>query len=185
VEFNFNFDFDKTLQATAYILSQSPDHRMKYIKLLKLLYIADRESIAESGMPITGCHPIAMENGPLPEEVYKFVRKNPMVGAEAWAQFISTRNYFTYLDHDPGTGKLSRYEKEKLAEVTRRHERDNEFKMVAIVHELPEWKKNDPGTSSRAIPVQDILEAVGRAADLKEIIEDAQHASAIGRCLKD
>ena len=50
---NFRFDFHKTLQASGVLLSLDAN-RMAYIRLLKLLYIADREWLAEAGRTITG-----------------------------------------------------------------------------------------------------------------------------------
>jgi len=50
---DFIFQFHKTLQAAAYIL-QASGGRMNYANLLRLLYIADRECLAEEGDTITG-----------------------------------------------------------------------------------------------------------------------------------
>ena len=49
----FRFDYDKALQAAGVLLSLDGD-RMERIRLLKLLYIADRELLAETGRTITG-----------------------------------------------------------------------------------------------------------------------------------
>ncbi len=46
--------------------------------------------------------------------------------------------------------------------------------MVEETHELPEWRTNDPGESSREISLADIPEAVGRGADLDEIVAHAR-----------
>jgi uncharacterized phage-associated protein len=61
---NFRFHFDRTLQASAYLLHLRKG-RMSQLRLLKLLYIADREWLAESGYPITGDHARALKNGPV------------------------------------------------------------------------------------------------------------------------
>jgi hypothetical protein len=39
--------------------------RMEYVRLLKLLYIADREMMAEAGAPVTGDRAVAMDHGPV------------------------------------------------------------------------------------------------------------------------
>ena len=51
--------------------------------------------------------------------------------------------------------------------------------MVEITHELPEWKKNDPGNSAKKIPLADILEAVGRIDALEEIERQANESVAL------
>lgn len=48
------FSAKKAAQATGIILKASPDGRMDYRKVMILLYLADRESIQETGRPITG-----------------------------------------------------------------------------------------------------------------------------------
>ena len=75
---------------------------------------------------------------------------------------------------DPGVGKLSKFVTAKLEEVARRHQADDEWDMVAVAQQLPEWRRNDPGDSSREIPLADILEAVGRGGDFDKIVELAQ-----------
>ena len=40
------FDLNKTIQVTAYLLKQS-GNKMNYLRLLKLLYLANRETLKE------------------------------------------------------------------------------------------------------------------------------------------
>jgi hypothetical protein len=44
-----------------------------------------------------------------------------------------------------------------------------------LTHDFEEWKQNDPGTSSRRIPLRDMLAALGLADCAGEIAEDALH----------
>ena len=74
----FRFDFLKTLQASG-VLLQLDANRMAYIRLLKLLYIADRELLAETGRTLTGDEAVAMKNGPVLSRVYDLIKG---VGAE-------------------------------------------------------------------------------------------------------
>jgi uncharacterized phage-associated protein len=50
---HFHFDFDKALQAAG-VLLDADDNRMEAMRLLKLLYITDRELLAETGRTLTG-----------------------------------------------------------------------------------------------------------------------------------
>ena len=50
----WTFSTKRAAQAVAVLLRAAPDSRMDYRKLMALLYIADRESIKETGSPITG-----------------------------------------------------------------------------------------------------------------------------------
>jgi uncharacterized phage-associated protein len=55
----FPFDERKAAQAAAYLLKKH-DGRLNFMKLIKLLYLADRKSLLENGKPITGDRMLAM-----------------------------------------------------------------------------------------------------------------------------
>lgn len=57
---SYHFSTLRAAQATAILLKLSPNHSMPYMKLVTLLYIADRESIRDTGSPITGDTYVAM-----------------------------------------------------------------------------------------------------------------------------
>jgi uncharacterized phage-associated protein len=169
----FHFDPEKALQAVAFLLRRETGHRMNYMRLLKVLYIAERESLAESGKFITGSRVIAMERGPVLEDILSLIRGLHSSTPE-WSRFIRRDRYHLEMTADPGVGRLSRFVREKLEEVADRHEEDDEWDMVAKTHELLEWQRNNPGTSSKEIPLVDILEAVGRRDDLQVILDGAR-----------
>ncbi len=177
----FQFDFEKAVQAVAFLLRRERFHRMNYMRLLKILYIAERECLRDSGKALTGSRVVAMKRGPVLEEVYELIRSQH-VETPRWAQFFQKENYELVLipDRDPGVGRLSRFVTEKLEDVAQRHDHDDEFAMVDIAHQLKEWQMNDPGSSSKEIPLTDILDAIGRSDDLDRIVQGA-HADALAR----
>ena len=59
------FNLDKTIQAAAYLLKQEPECRMNYMRLLKMLYIANRQSLKTRDVPICGDKAYAMKRGPV------------------------------------------------------------------------------------------------------------------------
>src|SRR6266852_2860195 len=71
---NFPLHIEKAIQAIGVLFRQDGVKRMNYMRLLKLLYIANREAIKETGRPITGGPAVAMERGPVLEEVYDLIR---------------------------------------------------------------------------------------------------------------
>ena len=179
----FRFDFEKTLQAVAVMLRSESSRRMNYMRLLKLLYICDRESIAEIGRSITGDETVAMERGPVLSHVYNLI-KGLHYDSPIWDRFIEKDRYEIMLKEirDPGTDLLNKFEIEKINEVAERHRLHDEWDMVQLTHKLPEWKKNNPGDSSKPIPLDDILEATGRMADADSIKKEAafeHHLTAI------
>jgi uncharacterized phage-associated protein len=155
---------------------------MNYMRLLKLLYVADRESLSETGRPITGGPVLAMPRGPVLEEVYHLIR-GQHIEMPTWDQFLRKERYDLEMIDDPDVGALSKYEIKKLQEVAAIHANHDEWEMVGITHQLPEWIKNDPGSSSKAIPLRDILEAIGKADQAEEIIEEAQELARVRNLL--
>ncbi|MEX2307128.1 MAG: Panacea domain-containing protein [Pirellulales bacterium] len=147
------------------------------MRLLKLLYLAERKSLQESGGPLTGSPAVAMERGPVLEDVFSLIRqKHP--DTPVWSNFFRPDRYELVMISDPGNRRLTPFIVDVLNAVSALHEEHDEHDMVDITHTLPEWLKNNPGKSCRPIPLEDILEAVGRADDIDEIIAFAQQCEA-------
>jgi uncharacterized phage-associated protein len=165
---NFRFDYHKTLQASGVLLGLDAN-RMAYIRLLKLLYIADREWLAEAGRTITGDEAVAMKNGPVLSRVYDLI-KGVAPRADDWVEHIRKVDYSVELKKDPGRGKLSKGEIEKLTEVSERYRAMDDWELSEHTHEFPEWRNHYRADASTPIPWQEMLEAQGKA-DLIEIAE--------------
>jgi hypothetical protein len=69
----FAFDSRKSIQAVAYLLRLDPSLGSDVRRLLQMLYIADRESIADTGVPITGDVPVATRDAIYPARVAGFL----------------------------------------------------------------------------------------------------------------
>ena len=154
------FIFARTLQASACLL-RLDGKRMGYLRLLKLLYIADREWLAETGESITGDRASAMKYGPILLNVYDLVTgKGSQAGV--WDDFIHTEGYAVALVADPGRGELSRGIVDKLTEVTERYRGIDDWELSEQTHEFREWADNYTGSGASPIPWQEILHAQGR-----------------------
>jgi len=172
----FAFKFDKALQAAAYILRREPSREMSYMRLLKVLYIADRESLRQTGRPITGDRIAAMKRGPVLSELLDLI-KGEHLRSPDWARFIQRSDYNVRLVDEPGLSNLSRFEIETLEQVAEEHRMRDEWDMVQYTHDnCPEWKKNEPADPVKMnwIPLEDLLEALGMSADLPAIAENAK-----------
>lgn len=176
----FAFKFDKALQAAAYLLRREPARQMNYMRLLKVLYVADRESIRRTGRPITGGRAAAMERGPVLSEVFDII-KGTHLRSPDWSNFIQRNAYDVRLVQGPGVARLSKFEIEVLEQVAEDNRARDEWAMVKFTHAFPEWHKNKPGKSRKWIPLHDILEAVGRPDDEADIKEDAKADRAFAR----
>jgi uncharacterized phage-associated protein len=159
---HFQFDFAKALQAVGVLLEYEKCRRMSYMRLLKLLYVADRESLAETGRPITGDRALAMQRGPVLSRTQDLIKgQSPRAGE--WDHFVHTDRYEMELVADPGRGELSKGEVAKLLEVSDRYRNLDEWLLSEETHKFEEWQKHFPGGDGTAeIPWEDVLAALGR-----------------------
>jgi len=176
---SFRFDANKVAQATAYMLKSMNEKRHNFMALLKMLYIADRQSLKETGFPITGDTYAAMKHGPVLSRTYDLMKTSedwPEKDSEErlWTEHFRRDNCDLCLLRDPGSGELSEYEMEKLQDVCRRFGARDRFELADFTHTFPEWKKNDPGDSSVTIELTDLLDAVDRGNDIEAILQSAR-----------
>lgn len=143
---------------------------MDLLRVLKLLYLADRECIRLTGRPVAGVRPIAMDNGPLDGEVYDLVKGRHPDSAE-WDEYIGRAHYRLEIKTDPGRSYLSDFEVELLQEISRRYEDFDTWALVEATHELDEWKLAHHPRTSTPIPFESIIDAVGRGKDKEAILE--------------
>jgi uncharacterized phage-associated protein len=177
--FNRMFKAQKAVEAAG-VLLRAEHGSMSYLRLLKLLYIADRESLKESGRPIVGGAVVAMDRGPLHSAVYDLV-KGERWDEQVWSQFVEKHDYQVRLKTHPGVGSLCRYEIGKLNEVAQRYAHQDDWELVELTHEFDEWKQHyRDGTSSR-IPWEDILAAIGRGEDAEALAGEAAVEDAFRR----
>lgn len=157
------FDPLKTIQASAVVLRYHRG-RASRLRLLKILVIADREALQESLEMITGDHLVAMDHGPVLSETYDML-KGESLHSPLWNKYIFQDGpQDLKLVDDPNVGRLSRYEIEKLQDVCDRFRTSNDYDLAEYTHEYPEWQKNKPAKgSSRPIPLENVLEALGMA----------------------
>lgn len=172
---------DKLVQASAVLLKQEGGHRMAYMRLLKLLYIADRESIKEYGLPITFDRWYALQRGPIVSRVYSLI-KGEDVDSPQWAEYIEREKYHVRLVSDPRPTKLSRREIRVLQQVSDNYEDKDEWDLSNLTHAFPEWQKNKPESgASNPIPLEDMLEALGRSEWLEDVREELRERECIER----
>jgi len=177
---HFPLKVSKAIQAIGVLFRHDRVDRMNYMRLLKLLYIADRESLRETGRPITGGPVVAMERGPVLEEVDALIR-GQHTEMPLWDEYLRKDRYNLELLKDPDVKQLSRYEIAKLQEVAKKHEDDDEWALSRHTHDFPEWQKNQAGASCRPIPLEDTLEAVGLGQAVPAITEEARDVAFFDR----
>jgi uncharacterized phage-associated protein len=166
------FDFDRSLQAAAYLLHLE-EGRMPYLRLVKLMYIAERELLARTATPLTGDIWIAMEHGPVLGHILDLIKGKGSRSME-WEGFIIRSGYAVQLVAEPGRDRLSGDVIDKLAEVSGRYREKDHWELRDLMHDFPEWVKNYPGAGSALIPLKDILEAQGESQETLDVIEEEE-----------
>jgi len=159
----------KTTQAAAYILQKRSGVEY-YLKLIKLLYLADREAINRLGLPISQDRYVSMGKGPVLSITYDLISSEPNPeNASYWHTYISEPSgYKVNLLNDPGVGQLSLAETEILDEIINTYGKFDRWALVHLTHHLPEYQ--DPGNSSIPISIEDILTAIKKTEEEKEQI---------------
>jgi uncharacterized phage-associated protein len=137
---------------------------MSYLKLIKLLYIVDREALIRWGRIVTTDRHVSMPKGPVVSQIYDLITGDEPPDTQTfWRQHISApQDFEVELYNDPGNDELSRAEENLIDEVFGQHGRKGRWDLVRYTHDLPEWQ--DPCGSSLPISYRDIL----RGADKTE-----------------
>ncbi len=148
------FDERKTTEEASIFL-QLGGGKMKYIKLLKLLYLADRKALEEWERPITNDSYVNMDKGPVVSSAYDLV-KGGNSESGYWNKFIETIGFFVQLKSEPPKiSKLSRAEIKLIHEIFEEFGPMRPFELVGFAHTLPEYK--DPQGTSVKIPLEELL----------------------------
>ncbi len=158
---DFRFDSKKTTQAAAFLLMLGGGV-MSRMRLLKLLYIVDRELLASKGRTLTGDRATAMNQGPVLTHTYDLI-KGDAQSPDDWNRYLRSVNKKLVSLGDPGRDELSPREVDKLKEVSNRYRDISTSGLSALTHEFPEWVKSFVPDASRPIPWSDALEAMGCA----------------------
>ncbi len=173
----FVFDEQKSAEAAAYLLRLA-DGPLPQIKLLKLLYIADRQALKETGYPITGARMVSMEHGPVLSQIYDRMtlgdaRETP------WSLYIRPpRDFEVSLRIEPEWLNLSDYDRDLLGLVWARFGAMDRWALVRLTREFPEW--TDPiGSSVDIDPAVILREAGWPEAEIRAAAENAEGIRAL------
>jgi len=158
---------EKITQAAAYLVQKRGQGHMSYMKLIKLLYLADRESLFKRGRPITFDKFVSMPYGMVLSGTLNLIN-----GEEPGAYWNDVFEPFgdreIRLKKTSETGKLSKAELAVLDAIFETFGSKSRWELVDYVHTLPEWI--DPNGSSIPVEVSDVLKFGSRTpAEIESI----------------
>jgi uncharacterized phage-associated protein len=150
----FDFDASKAAKAMAYLVSRLEGQKTDKVKLMKLLYLADRDHFLEEGRPITGDDQYAMPYGPAPTLSLDLLEEGADGGVFA---YLHTQDNEVSLKQPQPPVILDPSECRVLDAVIARYGAMPKWDLVNYTHKLPEYvEMNRPGTSTR-IPFELLL----------------------------
>lgn len=153
---NNQYDELKSAQVAGYFL-QKAGGRMHHIKLIKLMYLAERESFRLFGRPITYDDLYNLPNGQVLSNTLNLL-KNKKIG-EIFHQFITpVRFHQVSLKKETSLSELCQSEEEILAAVYDQFGSKDRWELVEYSHTLPEWR--DPAGSRIPIDYNDLMKAL-------------------------
>ena len=145
---------EKTAQMAARFLKLRGG-KMSYVKLLKLLYMVDREALALFGRPVSYDNYSSLEHGPILSTTYNRIKGEAVFGFDPpWEKYLTTRQgYDVLLKNEAPISELSDAEVELIDEIFRKFGNWYRWKIVNYMHDnFPEWK--DPGDSLPLLSIQ-------------------------------
>ncbi len=166
---------EKATQAAARLLRLAGG-QLNHMKLIKLLYLADRRALIKWGRPITFDWYVSMPHGPvLSFTLDRINDAAPPDGSSYWHRYISERReHEVALLGEPPRDQLSRAEEQLLDMVWQEFGSMSQWELRDYSHTLPEWR--DPKGSSLPIDIRDILLAEGFSESEAQEVTDSLQA---------
>ena len=166
---NFStFSERKAAEAAAFLLLRGGG-KLDLLKVMKLMYLAERVSFKKYGGSITGDSFVSMRHGPVLSGTYDLTGGYSDARSGGWwKRLVSDRaGYQIEINPDAGISNpdedllgLSDADVDCLETVWTNFGHLDKWELVDYTHEhCPEWV--DPGNSSRPIPVSRLLKALG------------------------
>lgn len=182
-----SYDPRKAAQTIAYFAVKNGRNPLNILKAVKLVYLADRESVRRYGFPIQDEPHYSLPHGPVNSTTYEFMKGEvPPHRSGGWGEFLTDRaNHRIGLrdrDIDPDNlDELSDADIAVLDDIWDRFGHMDQWQLVDWTHDphnVPEWE--DPNGSSQPIPLRRMMDALGieNAADQEQIVQDSRRASA-------
>lgn len=85
------FNERKAAQMAAFFLGQAPEGRMSHLKLMKLLYLAEREAVRCFGRPMVGDRLVSMPHGPVLAQTLNLMDGDSESESGGWEDWISDK----------------------------------------------------------------------------------------------
>lgn len=178
------YDEKKATQVAGLFLAiRKQGGRMSYMKLIKLMYLADREALMRWGWSMTNDEYVSMRHGQVLSATYNLM-KEKAPRRSYWKRFISaaTTRKEIKLIREPETGELSKADRALIQEIFDKYGHLDRWELAKITHDLPEYRE----TKGRSLSVaySDVLLKAKRASpdEVEKTLEEL-HSLAVMQSL--
>lgn len=170
----------KAAQLIAALILKGQGKSINILKAVKLVYLADRESIRRHGFPILDEDRYSMPHGPVNSMTYRHLNGEMDLQACGWSEVLEDRANHNIALAQPGVSEddldeLSDADLACIEQVWSDFGHMDQWALVAWTHNpdnVPEWE--DPNGGSQKIPYRRILQALG--VDNPDELEEAMKA---------
>lgn len=181
------FNEQKAAQIAAWFLGQAGG-AMPHLKLMKLMYLADRQAMARCGFSMTGDRFVSMPHGPVLSNTLSHINDEATSSPDGWDSWISDKaNHEVALvrNAEPeALDLLSAADLDVLSSTWEQFGHYDKYKLRDYTHDpenCPEWR--DPNGSSLTIHYRAVFAALGH--DRAAAIEMAQGIAAQQRIARE
>lgn len=179
------FSERKVAQMAVFFLGQSAEGRMSHLKLMKLLYLSEREAIKVFGWPISGDRLVSMPHGPVLSQTLNLMDGDVESQPGGWEEWISDKENHELSLRQPldlkTLNELAPAEIDILKSVWEKFGAMDKWEIRDWTHQnCSEWQ--DPKGSSYPIHYETLARAVGfDDATAKELADQIQAQYQIAR----
>lgn len=186
------FNEKRTAHAAAFFLHRAGG-RLPLLKLMKLMYLAERESLRVYGEPITGDKLVSMPHGPVLSMTYDHMNGALLSQEGGWRTWIDDRAGYDLALKDPSMIRspeqdllqLSDSDLEVLADVWSKFGHMSRFELVRYTHSeaCPEWE--DPQGSMNPISLEKLFGVLGYSeTGVASAVEHLQDQALLSQALR-
>lgn len=177
----------KAAQTIAFFAMKNGPQPLAVIKAVKLVYLADRESVRRYGFPIQDEDRVSMKHGPVNSETYAMINGERDPRESGWADFLRDRD-----DHNLSLARdglteddldeLSEADIEVLDTVWDQFGGMSKWQLRDWTHvraNVPEWE--DPGSTSMLIPLERMMSCLGvhNVEEQAALVRDLDHVDTL------
>lgn len=177
----------KAAQIAAFFIYRNGG-QAEILKLIKLMYFAERQSFKEYGEPMTGDTYFSLPHGPILSTTLDHINNLVESGPGGWEHWIQDRdNHFLSIRYDGNPIEsltiLSDADLEVLETTWQKYGHYSASQLRQLSHQLEEWE--DPEGSRIPISYERILKCVGHKDPdvVKEILDRIRAQSQIDSLL--